>query len=100
MWAREVLYFPLGINKIHKPNSCKDTLPFTLHFSKSFIAFPFLLAEMLLQREENIGQRKKSSVHIFIQCTIKNMSTTSTHFLTWSTSAYFFKLEKKPEADK
>lgn len=93
-----MLYLPLGIKKIHKPNSCKAMLPFTLHFSTSFIAFPFLPAEMLPQREENVGQSKKSSVHIFLQCTIKNMPTSSTQFCTWSTSAYFCKLEKKPEA--
>lgn len=98
VWVREVLYLPLGINKIHKPNSCKAMLPFTLRFSTSFIAFPFLLAEKFPQRAENVGQSKKSSVHIFLQCTIKTMSTSSTQFLTWSTSAYFFKLEKKPEA--
>lgn len=70
-------------------------LPFTLRFSTSFIAFPFLLAEKFPQRAENVGQSKKSSVHIFLQCTIKTMSTSSTQFLTWSTSAYFFQVRKE-----
>lgn len=73
-------------------------LPFTLHFSTSFIAFPFLWPEMLPQREENVGQSKKGSVHIFLQCNMKNMTISSTQFFTWSMSAYLFKLEKKPEA--
>lgn len=77
--------------------SCKDILTLTLYFSKSFIAFPFLLAEIVPQRE-NVGQSKKNRVHIFLQCKIKSMSISSTQFLTWSTSTYFFKSEKKPEA--
>lgn len=53
---------------------------------------------MLPQREENVGQSKKGSVHIFLQCNMKNMTISSTQFFTWSMSAYLFKLEKKPEA--
>lgn len=83
---------------MHKSNSCKNILPFTSYFSTSFIALPFLLAEMLPKREENVGHSKKSRVHIFLQCNIKNMSIFSTQFLRWSTSTYFFKLEKKQEA--